>query len=121
MVYEWAGVPFLVVGHHEGRFIRAPGLWGFARRGPRDEHTLLFLDHADAINETAGPGHTKWAEAMALGMDELHVCLNAKVRIDRLQLRSRIVQRVGPLLNVLDAAAPAPSPADLPVRAIKAS
>jgi hypothetical protein len=107
MSCEWAGVPFLTIGHHDGRFIRTPGLWGFARREFSGEFTLLFLDHADAINEEAGPGHPRWSEAISLGMNEVHICLKAKARIDRLQLRSHIIRRVQPLLNVLEWAPPA--------------
>jgi hypothetical protein len=29
---EWAGVPFLSVGLHDGRMLRAPGLYGFSIR-----------------------------------------------------------------------------------------
>lgn len=99
---EWAGVSFLTIGHHDGRLIRAPGLWGFARRAQSGEFTLLFLDHADAINQAAGPGHALWVDALSLGMNEVHICLKAKTRIDRLQLRSHIVRRVQPLLNMLE-------------------
>ena len=66
--------------------------------------TLLFLDHADCISEVARVGHPCWAGALSLSMNELHICLKAKARIDRLQLRSRIILRVGPLLNALQSA-----------------
>ena len=101
MVHEWVGVPFQVVSHHDGRLIRSPGLYGFSRREADGQPSLLFLDHADCIAEQAVVGHPCWADALSLGMNELHICLKAKTRIDRRQLRARIVLRVGPLLNVL--------------------
>lgn len=106
MIYDWAGVPFLSLYHRDGRMIRGPGLWGFVRREPSGDCTLLFIDHAEAINEAAAPGRPRWTDALILGMNEVHVCLKAKARIDRLQLRSHIIRRVGPLLNVLDEAHP---------------
>ena len=106
MRVEWAGVPFLILGHHEGRIVRAPGLWAFVRREASGEHTMLWVDHADDIAAVAGPPHARWADALRLGLNELHVCLAAKTRIDRLQLRAHLVRRTEPLLNVLEEAHP---------------
>jgi hypothetical protein len=35
-------------------------------------------------------------------MNELHVCLKARERIDRLLLRQHLVKRVEPILNLLN-------------------
>ncbi len=99
--FEWAGVRFWAVSHHDARHIRGPGLYGFVRRGPGEERVLLYVDHADGIAQAAGPGHPLWAEAMGLGMNEVHVCLKARERLDRLQLRHHLVKRTGPILNLL--------------------
>ena len=103
--FEWAGVRFLAVGHHDARLIRGPGLYGFVRRGPRDERVLLYIDHAECIALTANIGHPLWVEALGLGMNEIHVCLKARARLDRLQLRHHLVRRTAPLLNLLGAQA----------------
>ena len=103
MRHDWVGVSFLVLGHHDGRLIHAPGLWSFCRV-VGEERTLLYVDHADRISEVAGVGHPCWEDALSLGMNELHVCLKARTRIDRLQLRQRIIQREEPLLNALERA-----------------
>ena len=98
---EWAGVPFLPFSHHDGRMLRGPGLYGFVRRGPGEERVLLFVDHADCIAAAAVQSHPLWGEALRLGMNALHVCLKAKERIDRLQLRHHLIKRTQPILNLL--------------------
>jgi hypothetical protein len=98
---EWAGVPFVPMHHHDGRMFRVPGLYAFVARGGDGRRTLLYVDHAENISVTAGPGHPQWVDALRLGMNELHVCLRARERIDRLILRGHLIKRCGPLLNVL--------------------
>ena len=112
---EWAGVPFLAFHHHDGRMLRGAGLYGFVRRDAGDDRVLLFVDHADCIATAAVPSHPLWGQALGLGMNELHVCLKAKERIDRLQLRHHLVRRVEPILNLLaqDAEAMARPPLSL--------
>ncbi len=104
---DWAGVAMLPLGHHDGRFVRAPGLYAFVRRGPDEVRTMLWVDHADPISAIAGPGHPQWTAAMALGMNELHVALQARLRIDRLILKGELIKRLSPPLNLIDAAQPA--------------
>jgi hypothetical protein len=66
------GVPFLALFHHDGRFIRAPGLFAFARgRGERFE--ILHLERAAEICRRARPDHPRWTWALAAGMDTLLV------------------------------------------------
>jgi hypothetical protein len=96
---DWAGVPFLPVFHHDGRFFRGPGLYGFVRR-VGDERTLLFVDHAESI-AAATTNHLLWVDALRLGFNELNVCTRAVERVDRLVLRAHIVKRCSPLLNLL--------------------
>ena len=97
---DWAGVPFLPVFHHDGRFFRTPGLYAFVRNlcGMR---TLLYVDHADNI-AVATEGHGHWGELIRLGCNELDVNTRAAERIDRLVLKAHIVKRCEPLLNVLE-------------------
>jgi hypothetical protein len=101
--FEWAGVRFLAVGHHDACRVRGAGLYGFVRRGAGDERVLLYVDHADCIALAAHVGHPLWAEALGLGMNEIHVCLKAHSRLDRLQLRHHLIRRTGPILNLLGA------------------
>ena len=107
MRVEWAGVAFQVLGHRDGGFIRAPGLWAFARREASGGRLLLWVEHSACIAQSAGPSHPRWGDALALGMNELHVCLQAQRRIDGLQLRAHLIRRTEPLLNVLEDAHPA--------------
>lgn len=99
---EWAGVRFTPLHHHDGRFFRGPGLFAFVRRYGPSERVLLYVDHADCLAASAGPGHCHWAEALRLGLNELHVNIAIQERLDRLQLKARVVRACSPLLNVLD-------------------
>jgi hypothetical protein len=65
------GAPFWALHHHDGRFVRAPGLFAFARRGALGRYEVLHLELAEAINRAAGPCHDRWAWALAQGMDSL--------------------------------------------------
>jgi hypothetical protein len=97
---DWAGVRFVPMFHHDGRFFRCPGLFAFVSR-EGDERTLLFVDQAENIS-AAVEGHRVWADALALGFNELNINLKVPERIDRLILRARIIKRCSPLLNLLE-------------------
>ncbi len=71
------GVPFFGVSHHDGRFIRAPGLAALARRDPDGGYTILHFELCEAINRTAAPDHPRWAWALSQGLDTLLVHLAA--------------------------------------------
>jgi hypothetical protein len=100
--FDWAGVRFLAIDHHDARMIRAPGLFAFVRRLENEERILLYVDHADCIGTSALFSHDRWTEALRLGMNELHVCLRARKKLDRLQLRHHLIKRVQPILNLLE-------------------
>lgn len=72
------GVPFMALGHHDGRFVRTAGLFAFARRTPSGGYEVLHLGLSAAINREAGPGHPRWGWAMRAGMDSLLVHLFGK-------------------------------------------
>ena len=72
------GVPFMALGHHDGRFVRTAGLFAFARRHPSGGYEVLHLGLSAAINREAGPGHPRWGWAMRAGMDSLLVHLFGK-------------------------------------------
>jgi hypothetical protein len=72
------GVPFLALGHHDGRFVRASGLFAFARRTFSDGYEVLHLELSADINRDASPGHPRWGWALAAGMDTLLVHLFGK-------------------------------------------
>lgn len=69
------GVPFLALGHHDGRFLRTAGLFAFARRQPGPRYLVLHLEIAEAINRRADCSHPRWGWALRLGMDTLLVRL----------------------------------------------
>lgn len=73
-----SGVPFLALGHHDGRFVRTAGLFAFARRIPSGGYQVLHLGLSAAINREAGPGHARWGWALGAGMDSLLVHLFGK-------------------------------------------
>jgi hypothetical protein len=101
MVCFWAGIPFEAVGPQDGRFFREAGVYAFVRRSGEDA-VLLYVDHADSVAGAAYPGHPRWAEALRLGMNELHLCRAARERMDRLLVVDRLVRRCAPLLNLLE-------------------
>ncbi len=101
MAFHWAGIQFEAVGPHDGRFFRVPGVYAFVRRNGDAERTLLYVDHTDSIAGAAYAGHPLWADALRLGMNELHLCRAARERMDRLLVVDRLVRRCHPLLNVL--------------------
>ena len=72
------GVPFMALGHHDGRFVRTAGLFAFARRTPSGGYEVLHLGLSAAINREADPGHPRWGWAMRAGMDSLLVHLFGK-------------------------------------------
>ena len=98
---DWAGVSFRALHHHDGRFIRAPGLFAFARWDASCGPVLLYADHAESIALKAGAYHPAWLDALQLGMNTLYVSFPIPVRIDRLQLLSRVIRRAQPILNVV--------------------
>ena len=67
------GVPFMPLGHHDGRFVRTGGLFAFARRDPNGAYTVLHLEMTAAINRDAGPGHPRWGWSLGEGLDTLLV------------------------------------------------
>lgn len=67
------GVPFLALGHHDGRFVRTGGLFAFARRLIGGEHLVLHFEMAQAINRVAAPSHPRWGWCLGQGMDTLLV------------------------------------------------
>ena len=111
---DWVGVAFTPLHHHDARFFRAPGLYAFVRRCPQHGPLMLFAGQAENLAQEATPSHPVWPEALRLRMEELHICQPIPRRVDRLQLLSRIVTRVQPIMNVIAEAHPAPEP--LPAR-----
>lgn len=69
------GVPFWPLGHHDGRFVRAPGLYAFARRQLNGRYLVLHLGLTEAINREAVVGHARWCWALGQGLDSLLVHL----------------------------------------------
>lgn len=68
-----AGVPFMALGHHDGRFVRTGGLFAFARRLQSHGYLVLHFEMTAAINQVADHSHPRWAWCMGQGMDTLLV------------------------------------------------
>ena len=103
---EWAGVGFRPVWIHDGRFFREPGLFAFVRDDGDQGRLMLMVGQADNLATAAGSSHPLWTEALRLGVNELHVSFPIPRRVDRLQLVSRIVRHLQPILNVVAEAHP---------------
>ena len=67
------GVPFMALGHHDGRFVRTGGLFALARRTPSDEVLVLHFEMTAAINRVADHSHPRWCWCLDQGMDTLFV------------------------------------------------
>ena len=65
------GVPFLALGHRDGRFVRSAGLFAFARRERAGVFTVLHFEMTEAINRSAGPGHARWDWCVGEGLNAL--------------------------------------------------
>ena len=113
-IVTWAGTPFLPLYPHDGRLFHVPGLYAFVSRDASGARTLLWADQSDCIARAARIGHPLWRAAVGQGFNELHLCLRAGERIDRLQLLARIVRHEPPRLGADAAATLTPwRPADL--------
>ncbi|MBP7648236.1 hypothetical protein [Phenylobacterium sp.] len=67
------GAADFAVSHHDGRFLRSPGLAALARRDADGGYTVLHRERCEAINRQIGPGHPRWSWALAQGLDTLRV------------------------------------------------
>lgn len=70
-----SGVPFVALGHRDGGFVRAPGLFAFSRRDLNGVHTVLHFEMAAMISQRACVSHPRWAWALGQGMDSLLIHL----------------------------------------------
>ena len=102
---------FLAIAPRDAHFFRSPGLFAFVHRGAGEHRTLLYVDQSENLAANLDGGHRLWGEALKLGFDELNVVIPVDVRIDRLQLRTHIIKRCTPLLNLVEAG---PRRADMP-------
>lgn len=67
------GVPFGAISHRDGRFVRLPGLFAFARLEAGGVYRVLHLEMSAAINRDADPSHPRWVWALEEGMNALLV------------------------------------------------
>jgi hypothetical protein len=93
------GEDFLTLHHHDGRFLRMPGVFALARRGPAGTRTILYVAEADSINEAAHSGSRAWAAALTAGMTEMLVCATVRESSERRRLMAEIVATYRPPLN----------------------
>ena len=94
----WCGAPFLVMGPSDLRRVRTPGLVGLVRRRPQRVE-MLYLGQGEDISRLIVCGSSVWSRALLLGVNEAHVCLKARERLDRLSLHQRLVKRLQPPIN----------------------
>lgn len=73
-----SGVPFTALGHRDGGFVRAPGLFAFSRRDLNGVPTVLHFEMAAMISQRACPRHPRWAWALGQGMDSMLIHLFGK-------------------------------------------
>ena len=102
MTVSLAGIPFVAVAHHNLRFFRSPGVYGFCRRRGT-QRTILFVGQAEEVSSAYGG--RAWTAALEAGMNEALVNLAARARLDRLQIVAMVARAYAPRLN-----APLPAP-----------
>ena len=71
------GGHIIELGHRDGRFIRAGGVYVFTRRCEDGRTEALYVGEAAVIAAAAGPGHPVWPRALRLGLSGLLVVLEA--------------------------------------------
>jgi hypothetical protein len=75
------GVPFLTLGHRDGRFVRSAGLFAFVRRERGGRFTVLHFEMTEAINRSARPGHARWDWCAGEGLNALMVHLAGRAAV----------------------------------------
>lgn len=76
-----------------------PGVYMLCRRESNGSRTILYIGEAEDIAQRLGPEHEHWSDALALGMNEVHVHLLAKSKSDRLSVETMLRNCVATPLN----------------------
>jgi hypothetical protein len=71
------GAHIYELGHRDGRFVRAGGVYVLTRRTCDGRLEALYVGEAAVIAATVGPGHPAWCQALQLGLSGLLVVLEA--------------------------------------------
>ena len=103
------GAHIFELGHRDGRFIRAGGVYVLTRRRPDGGTEALYVGEAAIIAAVVGPGHPAWQRALQLGLSGLLVVLETDP-VRRRRFAAEMAATLQPVLNGRDAAATAPLP-----------
>lgn len=86
------------VGHHDGRFLRAPGVFVFMASTREGKKRALYVGEGDPASSWASPGAPYWRSALSLGMDEILMVVE-RDRDQRKRLYAELVEVLRPALN----------------------
>ena len=92
------GAHIFELGHRDGRFIRAGGVYVLTRRRPDGGTEALYVGEAAIIAAVVGPGHPAWQRALQLGLSGLLVVLE-KDPVRRRRFAAEMEATLQPVLN----------------------
>jgi hypothetical protein len=86
------------IGHHDGRFVRTPGVFVFMASAGEGRKQALYVGEGDPVSSWASPGAPQWRRALGLGFDEILVVVE-RDREQRKRLCAELVEVLRPELN----------------------
>ncbi len=92
------GAHIFELGHRDGRFIRAGGVYVLTRRRGDGGMEALYVGEAEVIAAVVGPGHPAWRRALQLGLSGLLVVLE-KDPVRRKRFAVEMEATLQPVLN----------------------
>jgi hypothetical protein len=95
------GAHIFELGHRDGRFIRAGGVYVLTRRRADGGMEALYVGEAEVIAAVVGPGHPVWRRALQLGLSGLLVVLE-KDPVRRRRFAVEMEATLQPVLNGRD-------------------
>lgn len=90
------------IGHHDGRFVRTPGVFVFLASAGEGRKQALFVGEGDPVSSWASPGAPFWRSALSLGLDEILVVVERDLE-QRKRLHAELIEVLQPTLNASQA------------------
>lgn len=96
---DCCGVCFSPVDPSAVQYWTGSAVYAFVRRDVFGGRRYLYFGECEDMSTRLGPRHEKWADAIALGMNEVHLHLSAKTRTERLDVEQRLRSSIPTPLN----------------------